>query len=212
MTNVLPFEQRVRGRAAPARQRHTFKDSGITVELHKIGPTTIQRIAETIRREARALPVGDENRYPEPPVEVVEIGGVKSEERNVNSPEYRAALDRWGQWAMGQVNDRLFRVAAVDAVIPVDTTDEEIHEVVSRVRRRLAAEGVVLKTFDGYTPEENDRIVWVQHVCVSSTEDMTEFYAALTKRSQISEEAVDAHLATFRAPTQPDGGRADVEG
>lgn len=188
-----------RGRRVVGRLRHTFTDSGITVELHKIGPTTLQRIAETIRKEAKALPVGHENRYPDPPVQVVEIAGVKREEVNPNDPDHKEALDRWGNWAVGQINERLMRMAAVDAVIPLDQDDEDIKRAADKVRRSMAAEGIDIPYFDAYTPEENDRIVWVSYVCIASLDDFKEFYQALTQRSQVSEEAIQDEAATFRS-------------
>lgn len=197
MSNVLPFE-RVRGRAAPARARHTFKDSGITVELHKIGPTTMMRLSEGIRREAERYPEGHEHKYPEPPIEVIEIGGVKSEERNVNDPEYREALAKWQQWANKESNDRFLRIAAADAVVPIDASDADIAIEVARVRRRMAAEGVEIPTFEQYDEAENNRIVWVSYICIASVQDLQEFYAVLTQRTVVSEEAIEAHTATFR--------------
>lgn len=198
MTNVQ--QDRVRGRAVPSRNRHTFADSGITVELHKIGPTTIQRIAEAVRKEAKAYPVGHEWRYPDPPAQEVDIAGEKRVEINPNDPDYRAALDRWGEWAMGQVNERLLRVAAVDAVIPIEHSDAEIKIAADRMRRRLAAEGAEIPVYDAYTPEENDQIIWVSHICIRSLDDFKEFYAALTQRSQVTEEAIQAETATFQPP------------
>lgn len=200
MTNVLSFDQaRIRGRAAPARTRHTFKDSGITVELHKIGPTTIGRLFEAIRKEAESYPLDHPHRYPEPPTEEIDIGGVLNRERNVNDPDYRAKLDIWNAWARSEGNDRFLRIAAADAVIPLDTTDEEIAQQAAKVRRRMAAEGVIIPSFAQYDAEENDRIVWVTYVCIGSAEDLQEFYAALTQRTIVSEEAIEAHTATFQS-------------
>ena len=198
MTNVLPFGQRVRGRAAPARQRHTFIDSGITVELHKIGPTTMMRLSEGIRREAERLPEGHPNKYPEPPVEDIDIGGVLSLERNINSPDYIEALATWQRWANTESNNRFLRIAAADAVIPIDTSDEDIAIEAARVRRRMAAEGVEIPAYAQYDQAENDRIVWVSYVCIASVQDLQEFYAVLTQRTVVSEEAIEDHTATFR--------------
>lgn len=188
---------RVRGRRAPARPRHVFRDTGVEVELHKMSPLTMQRIAEAVRREARALPEGHEHRYPEPPVERIEVAGEVREERNDRHPDHLAALDRWGKWAMNEINERFARLAAVDAVIPIGITDEEIAAEARRVRRRLNAEGVDLPYFDQYTPEENDRIVWLQHVAIGSAEDLQEFYQALTQRIAVTEEAIAESVATF---------------
>ena len=199
-----------RGRRTNARPRHLFRDTGIEVELHKLSPTTLQRIAEAVRAEARALPAGHEHKMPEPPVERVDMGGEIREERNENHPDYLAALDRWGKWAMGEANERFMRIAAITAIEPLDTSDEEMAAAAQRVRRSLSLEGVELPYFDRYTPAENDRIVWLLHVAIGSTEDLQEFYQALTQRSAVSEEGVQAHLATFPPAVSPNGNGADV--
>lgn len=209
MSEPIPI---ARGRRANARPRHLFKDSGIEVELHKLSPTTLQRLAETIRREAAAFPAGHPHKMPEPPIERVDVGGEIREERNERHPDYLAALEKWSQWAMAQTNERFLRIAAVSAIEPLDTTQDEISTAASRIRRVMAAEGVELPAFDQYTQEENDRIIWLLHVAISTTEDLQEFYQALTQRNQVQEEAVAAHVATFPAAGQSNGHSPDVEG
>jgi hypothetical protein len=188
-----------RGRRVRQLPRHVFKDSGIEVELRKLGPTTLQRITEAIRRECMALPAGAEHKYPEAPREVVSVGGEDREEVNERHPDHLEALERWSRWALNQINERYMRIAAVDAVFPVDMGEDEIAEEVRRVRRVLSAEGVDLPYFDQYTPEENDKIVWLQHVACATREDMNELYTALLNRTTVTEEAVAAHVATFPA-------------
>lgn len=199
-----------RGRRVNARPRHLFKDTGIEVELHKMSPTTLQRLAEAVRAEAKALPAGHEHKMPEPPIDRVDIGGEVREERNEGHPDYLAALDRWGKWAMAETNERFLRLAAISAIEPLDVSEEEIREQAARVRRFLSLEGAELPYFDRYTSEENDRIVWLLHVAIGSTEDLQEFYQALTQRSAVSEEGVSSHLATFPAAGTPNGNGADV--
>ena len=91
-----------RGRKVRPLPRHLFKDSGIEVELRKLGPTTLQRITEALRRECMALPAGHERKYPEAPVERVEVGGEVREEVNERHPDHLEALDRWARWAMNE--------------------------------------------------------------------------------------------------------------
>jgi hypothetical protein len=146
-----------------------------------------------------ALPAGAERKYPEPPVETVDIGGEQREEVNERHPDHLAALERWGRWAMNEVAERYLRIAAVDAIFPVDIDQDEISDEAQRVRRRLKAEGADLTYFEQYTPEENDRIVWLLHVACATREDLDELYTALLNRTTVSEEAVAAHVATFPA-------------
>lgn len=189
---------RPRGRRVPPRPRYVFKDTGIEIELHKMSPLTVQRLGEAVRREAKALPEGHEHKYPEPPIEEIEIAGELRREANDQHPAHIEALERWSKWGNNQMNERLLRIAAVDTIVPLDS-DEEIASQAARVRRRFAAEGVELPIFDQYTPEENDRIVWLQHVAIGSMEDLVEFYQALTQRTAVTEEAIAANVATFPA-------------
>lgn len=199
-----------RGRRVRPLQRHVFRDSGIEVELRKMGPTTMQRLGEALRRECQKLPPGHPNRLPEAPRERVSVGGEERDEVNDQHPDYLAALERWQRWAANEVSERYLRIAAVDYVIPLDVEEAEIRTEAQRVRRRLAGEGAELPYHDQYTPEENDRIVWLLHVAVATAEDLQELYSALLSRSAVSEEAVAAHVATFPPPTAPDGDGADV--
>lgn len=192
----IPF---ARGRKANARPRHLFRDTGIEVELHKLSPTTLQRIAETVRKEAAGYPADHPHKLPEPPLERIDVGGETREERNETHPDYLAALEKWGRWAMGESNERFLRIAAVAAIEPLDVTKEEISEEAERMRRILQAEGVTLPYYDQYTSAENDRIVWLLHCAIGSTEDLQEFYQALTQRVTVSEEGVQTHIATFPA-------------
>lgn len=199
-----------RGRKVNARPRHLFRDTGIEVELHKLSPTTLQRIAEAVRAEARALPSGHEHKMPEPPVERVDMGGEIREERNETHPDYLAALEKWGRWAMAESNERFLRIAAITAIEPVGISEDEIREEARRVRRVLALEGAEPPYHDKYSPEENDRIIWLLHVAIGTTEDLQEFYQALTQRSNVQEEAVQAHISTFPAADASHGNGADV--
>lgn len=186
-----------RGRRVRPLPRHVFKDSGIEVELRKLGPTTLQRITEALRRECMAMPAGAEHKYPEAPVEKIEIGGEERLEVNERHPDHLAALEKWARWAMNQVTERYLRIAAVDAIFPLDVSEAEISEEAQRVRRRLSAEGVDLTYYEQYTPEENDRIVWLLHIACATREDLDELYTALLNRTTVSEEAVQAHVGTF---------------
>jgi hypothetical protein len=190
----IPF---TRGRKANARPRFLFRDSGYEVEMHKMGPATLSQVAEAIRAECAKLPDGHEHKLPEPPLETIEIGGETRTERNERHPDYLKRLDKWSQWASQEINSRLLRIAAVAYVDPIDTTPEDIHQEAARMRRILKAEGIELPFFEQYDLEENDRIIWLMHVAASTAEDLKEFYAALTQRSAVSEEAVQAHISTF---------------
>jgi hypothetical protein len=198
MTEVLEFpEGRVRGRAVPELPLHTFKDSGEQVRLRKLGPVTVQRITEQIRKEAKALPEGHDHKMPEPPVQEVDVAGVVRHEKNETDPGYLRAMQRWQTWLGGETNERFLRVCAVEGVVP-ERPEEEWRGMAQRVRSALAREGVALEWFDAYDARENDLIVYLQHVCFGSTQDMQEFYGAMTNRSTPTPQAVEDATALFR--------------
>lgn len=206
MQEPIPF----RGRYVKPRPIHTFKDSGYQVELHALGPATFQRVAEIIRKEAKELPEGHEHKLPEPPIELIDIGGEMREERNEGNSTYLQALQKWTSWAANEMTQRMLRIAAVGYIEPIGITSEEIHQIAERRRRLLRAEGLIIPHFDQYDDEENDRIVWLLHEAVSTKEELNEFYAALSQRSIVREEAVHAHIATFPTAEQPNGNGSDL--
>jgi hypothetical protein len=185
----------VRGRRVPPRPRHLFADSGEEVEIHPLSPYTFQRIAETIRKEAERP--GHTNPRPQPPVQQVDIAGEQRAERNETDPVFQARLAAWNLWVAGEMNERALRIAAADNVVPLRPLDE-VRALAQRVRRRLAAEGVELPVFAAYDEEENDRIVYVLHICLGSKTDMQEFYRRLTERAAVTPAQVEAATATFR--------------
>ena len=88
------------------------------------------------------------------------------------------------------------RYVAVNAMIIDDM--EAMRQEVARVRRAFEREGWTLPWYDQYNNDENDRIVYLMHVCFGSDIDMQEFYTYLIRRTVPSEEGVQAHIATFR--------------
>lgn len=189
---------RPRGRRVPALPLHEFKDSGYSCRLHKISPMTLQRLLEAIRKEAKKKAPGEEGAYPTPPIELISIGGdVPSPEPITEDEDYQKRLLTWQTWAMNEANERLLRIAAVDAcVFPPDEFDQA---AIDRFKARMAQEGATIALPESYDEDAVDRIVWLFHFCFGSPEDMTEFYNALTTRAAPAPEAVEAEIATFSA-------------
>lgn len=176
----------VKGREVPPLPTHTFRDTGITVRIHKLSPMTNQRLSEAIRKK---LPP------PDPPTYEVEYGSTKVQEPNEADPTYLARLQRWRQEAAKLYNERLLELVCLDAV-EVEIGEAE-HEVITRKKRYLKRQGIVWKDDPELTEEENLRCFYVQHCCFGSGEDMAELYVAVTERSQPTEAAVQAHIDTF---------------
>ena len=102
---------RQQGRVVPPLPEHTFKDSGITIKIRKVGPTTQQRLAQQIMKE---LP------EPQPPTVETEIGA----ESNPADPAYLAALEVWNTATRNELTQRLLLIAALEAEVVID---EQLH-------------------------------------------------------------------------------------
>jgi hypothetical protein len=186
MTLMEAVNGHVKGRAIPALPTFTFKDSGITVQLRKLSPMTQQRLSEAVRREYPP---------PEPPVTTVEYGDTAVEEPNEADPTYLARYQRWQQETAKVFNERLLKLVCMDAV-EVDL-DDAARQQIARKMRSFTRTGIPWEDDPDLDAEENLRLFYVQHICLGSTEDMREFYQAVTARSQPTEAAVQAHIDTF---------------
>jgi hypothetical protein len=185
------------GRNVPELPLYTFRDSGEQVRVRKLGPTTIQRISEAIRKEAAKLPDGHPNKLPEPPVEQIDIGGVVRNERNDRNPDYLRRMQKWIEWQSGELNERFLRVCAVQAIDPI-LSDEQIEARVEEIEAVLAIEGVELPRDPRYNKVQQDRILYLMHVCFGSQEDMQDFYNAMIYRTAPQEDQVDEEVRLFR--------------
>lgn len=197
LTNTQPLNGvvRQRGRAVPAAMTYTFKDTGITVQMHRISPMTLQHLNAAILKECKALPADHAHVYPKPPVQMVAVGGGEPiPQVHDEDPDYLKALAEWQAWSAGETSDRMIRMMAIDYLI-VD--DNEIRPRVEQVRRMLRREGVPLDEPEGddYTQEDRNRIVYLRHVCLGSSDDLREFSLFLSQRTQPSEEAIQDAVA-----------------
>jgi len=185
---------RSKGRAVPAVPLHTFKDSGIVVKLHKLSPMTSQDIILQVQREMAAD-------KPQPPLFEIDYGKGKIEEPNYGHSVYVKLIEEWDQAVNREANDRLFRLAALVAVELFDNATWR--DEVKRQKRLLKVTAKIEWIDDpDLEPEENDQIFYVKHICCASPDDVKEFYAAITQRSQPTEAAVEAHKANFPGDVQ----------
>lgn len=74
-----------RGRVVPPLPEHTFKDSGITIKIRKVGPTTQQRLAQAIMKD-----------HPEPPPPIVdtELGQSQTRPTRPTWPPRKRGISR----------------------------------------------------------------------------------------------------------------------
>lgn len=170
----------VKGRAVPSLPLHTFKDSGITVGLRKIAPNTQAQIALQIQRE---LP------RPSPPIVKTELG----EESNEADPDYVRVIGEWERECSMLLNRKMFTIAALECECEVDMDE------VARKQRSFRAAKFEWEADADLTEEERAKVFYIEHIACATQEDLREFYAAVTRRSQPTEAAVQAHIDSFRS-------------
>lgn len=178
---IMEHVNGTRGRAVAALPAHTFKDSGITIRIRKVGPMTQQRMAQAIQKE-----------IPEPAVPMVETE--LGREPNPADPAYSAAYQAWDRKTAALLSERMMRYAALEAEV---TIDDQAKNEIARAKRNMALSGAAWEPIAGLTEEENDRVFYILHVACATQDDLKEFSAAVRTRSVPTEEAVQRHIATF---------------
>lgn len=170
------------GRTVPPLPEHTFKDSGITIAIRKVGPTTQQRLAQQIMKD-----------YPEPqpPIIETELGP----EPNPADPAYLAAKEAWNQQTRTELTNRLMLIAALEAEV---TIDDAARADIARKKRHLKLIDIPYEDNPDLTAEENEKVFYILHVAAGTPEDLGEFSAAVLRRSVPTEEAVQTQIATFQ--------------
>jgi hypothetical protein len=126
------------GRTVSPLPEHTFKDSGITITIRKVGPTTQQRLAQQIMKD-----------YPEPqpPIIETELGP----EPNPADPAYLSAKEAWSQQTRTELSDRLMLIAALEAEV---TIDDAARADIARKKRHLKLIGIPYEDNPDLTAEE----------------------------------------------------------
>jgi len=200
MTTTDTQNGRQKGRVVPPVPTHTFRDSGITVKLHKLSPMTSQEIMTAVQRE-RA------DTKPEPPQFEVDYGKGKVQEPHYGHPVYQERLQRWQAECNTEANRRLFRLACL-AAVEVEMTPEVQAQIARKKRLMRLAAKLEWEDDPDLEPSENDQIFYVTHICCASPDDVQEFYQAIALRSQPTEAAIDQHKQSFRSDVQ---GAIDLE-
>lgn len=169
------------GRTPPALPTVTLPDSGYTVEIRSLGPTTLQAIGTAVRKE---------NPEPEPPMnEVVGLDGQPALEANAADPDYQATLAAHQTKVNGLIGVRLLGIMQEFAVIyDIDS------DVLAMFRSAMSKAGVEL--------DEDDRKVWWEHFILNSEQDAKQLMGAVLRRSQPTEEAIREKVADFPGDVQ----------
>lgn len=183
MTIAEQTNGHVKGRIVPPLPLHTFQDSGITVGIRKIAPSTQQRLHDLILRE---------HPKPQPPTVETELGP----EVNEADPDYLTRLNEWKIATAGALNAKMFKLACLECEVEVDQQEVE------RKQAQFRVIGLDWEDDPKLSPEQNAKLFYIQHIACATTDDMKEFYAAVTQRSTPTEEAVARHIDTFRGDVQ----------
>lgn len=175
------------GRTVPPLPEHTFKDSGITIKIRKVGPTTHRQLGIQIRKE---IP------EPEPPRNAPDSeAAALGEEFNRADPAFEQAMEEWNKKTNTELSTRLLLVAALEAEVTIDNAGRAD---IARKKRSMELANIPWVPDPRWTPEEEDRVFYILHVAASTPEELGEFGAAVLRRSVPTEEAVQAQIATFQ--------------
>lgn len=142
--------------------------TGITVGIRKISPYTRDAIA-------RAFPP------PKPPMVQAEFGPDDvREEPNEADPDYQAALQAHNLFIAEKLQSVLLRLGVV---VDID------HERLEIFRAAMAEIGV--------ETDPDDHMAYVKYIAIGTPEDLARLGAAIVGKSEPTEEAVAAAVATF---------------
>lgn len=175
-----------RGRIAPALPTFTFKDTGITVGIRKVGPSTQQRVAQAIMAE-----------MPEPAIPMVETE--LGPEPNAADPLYLAEKEAWSVKTRSELTRRLMLIAALESEVEIDSS---ARADIARRKRSLTLANTPYHDDPEMTAEENERVFYILHVAAGTPEDLGEFGEMVMRRSVPTEEAVQRQIATFPGDVQ----------
>lgn len=172
-----------KGRAVPPEKLYdfTFEGTGRTVQIRKLSAL----VRDEVRRQVKKSPGYAE---PEPPMVEVDYGDDKKiRQPNRAHPVYQELLREWNARVAQEAGDRIVDLIIRRAVVcDVDTA------AVAALRADMAAIGTPIDEYD-------DHYVYVAFVCVGPYADYTDLLKAVFERSTPTQEAVQAHLDSFRS-------------
>lgn len=181
MTNVLEHTNghRQKGRAAPSLPRFVFPDSGIEVGLRRFAPDTQDQISRALMRQhpAPGIPMAEG---------VEKADGSCEMEPNPADPDYQKALVDY----LGRINLEVSQKMVDLALRRIEVDVDE--EAVTAYRKDMEAIGVPIDA------DIDDRTIYIRHICISSTYDLSVLLAYLTRRSLPTEAAVQEYLNSFQ--------------
>lgn len=152
----------------------TFQSTGKTVMIRKVSPFLQMELQKSFQP-------------PEPPQQEVDYGdGDVRMEKNWSHPDYIKALEAYNI----ELSDKMQRLIVKRGVV-VEISDENRKEIEDLRKFWLEEFGVELS-------EKNEKMIYIMYVCAGTQEDTEELIAAITKRSQPTEVAIQQAQGTFQ--------------
>lgn len=182
LTEAVNGRVQQKGRESPPERLYdfTFEGTGRTVQVRKLSALIRDEVRRAVRRDL-AFP-----KEPEPPMEEIAYGDRNIKHPNRGHPIYVQLLKEWNEELSRESGERL-----ISLVIRRGVVCEVDEAAVKQLRADMAAVGVDLSEYDNH-------YVYVAFVCVGPSADYQELLRAVFERSIPSEEAVQAHIDSFR--------------
>lgn len=159
-----------KGRDVQPLEEFTF-DTGITVQVRKTSPMLVSDIQKKFPP-------------PPPPLNKVDYGdGNIKLEPNASDPAYIETLKAYQQ----EIEEKIRRV-----MIQRGVECEVDHLAVQDLRHQMRQE------FD-LELDPDDKFVYVAYICVGTAEDYNDLIQLITRRSQPTEDTVQAAVDSFRS-------------
>lgn len=167
------------GRAVPALPTFTFPYSGYVVQCRKMSQATDKLLQRRVEKERPK---------PTPPVqEIPQPNGPAEFEENTLDPQYTAALAEWNAWAQRRKGELTYDYIR-DHCLIVEMSDADRAEV-ERIKAEFA---------DELTDVDTDRVLFIEHLVMPLKGDINALFQFVISESAPTEEAVQAHVETFR--------------
>lgn len=161
-------EARPRGKPVKMTGQPVELSTGITVYVRKVSSYSRNAVLQSVPK-------------PKPPLVKVEYDeGQTAMEPNEADPAYQAALKDYEQALAIKAGDVLLRLGVM---VEID------HEVLDQLRADFKALDMEI--------DADDKLAYLKHYAIGSDDDLALLGAIITSQSQPTEEAVQAHLATF---------------
>jgi len=145
------------------KNTHLIKDTNIEVEIRKVSPMLMNRLAKDFPP-------------PKPPVEEHEINGEIVREENPTNPEYLKEYEEYED----QFNEMVQRILMKRGVV-FEMTPERQKEVDQLRQDYLDETGIEIE-------EKDDRFLWLYEIAIGTPQDLQELMEAIYSRQDVQEE------------------------